>query len=353
MKRLFLLLPAIFLLVSCGNGAFFPPSREIEDMSLVRVLGIDLEDGNIKITGLTAGGASSESAAFSGSGATLSEAVGLLSRLPAGKNAVFSHVESVLIGEKAAGRVIPETLDFISRSNELRLGTRLFIVRGDTAAGLIEDSGGELGDLLSLLGENSPYLGVFAFTAGECSAALKRSGACLIECVKYDENVAPCGFAAIRDGKLALFLEERASEGAAIIMNRLQGGEVSLSGRTLMINGAETRFIPVEGPGGEPGAKLEVSLTARLAGTDGRTNAGNAEDELTLYVGENIRLALEAALKLGADLYDIRGSLMEARPFSAGAFSGFSMPSAEIDWSVSAKITGSFDLREGAESVAG
>ena len=275
--------------------------------------------------------------------------MGLLSRLPAGKNAVFSHVESVLIGEKAAGRVIPETLDFISRSNELRLGTRLFIVRGDTAAGLIEKCGGELSDLLSLLGENSPYLGVYAFTAGECSAALKRNGACLIECVKYDESVVPCGFAAISGGAPALFLDGRASEGAAIIMNRLQGGEVSLSGRTLMINGAETRFIPVDGSG----AKLEVSLTARLAGTDGRTNAGNAEEEFTLYEGENIRLALEAALKLGADIYDIRGSLMEARPFSAGAFSGFSMPSAEIDWSVSAKITGSFDLREGAESVAG
>ena len=190
MKRLFLLLPALLLLASCGNGAFFPPSREIEDMSLVRVLGIDLEGGNIKITGLTAGGAESESAAFSGSGATLAEAVGLLTRLPAGKNAVFSHAESVLISEEAAELVIPETLDFISRSNELRLGTRLFIVRGDTAAGLIEKCGGELGDLLSLLGENSPYLGVYAFTAGECSAALKRNGACLIECVKYDESVA-------------------------------------------------------------------------------------------------------------------------------------------------------------------
>ena len=148
-------------------------------------------------------------------GATLAEAVGLLTRLPAGKNAVFSHAESVLISEEAAELVIPETLDFISRSNELRLGTRLFIVRGDTAAGLIEKCGGELGDLLSLLGENSPYLGVYAFTAGECSAALKRNGACLIECVKYDESVVPCGFAAISGGAPALFLDGRASEGAA------------------------------------------------------------------------------------------------------------------------------------------
>ncbi len=353
MKRLFLLLPALFLLVSCGNGAFFPPSREIEDMSLVRVLGIDLEDGNIKITGLTAGGAESESAAFSGSGATLAEAVGLLSRLPAGKNAVFSHAESVLIGEEAAERVIPETLDFISRSNELRLGTRLFIVRGDTAAGLIDECGGELGDLLSLLGENSPFLGVYAFTAGECSAALKRNGACLIECVEFDESVAPCGFAAIRGGEPALFLDGRASEGAAIIMNRLQSVEVSLSGQTLMLNGAQTRFIPVCGSDGKVGAKLLVSLTARLAGTDGRAKQGNADEELALYAWENIRLALEAAREVGADLYDIRGSLMEAKPLSAGAFTGFFMPSAEIEWSVSAIITGSFDLRKGAESNAG
>ena len=44
---------------------------------------------------------------------------------------------------------------------------------------------------------------------------------------------------------------------------------------------------------------------------------------------------------------------MEAKPLSAGAFTGFFMPSAEIEWSVSAKITGSFDLRKGAESNAG
>lgn len=353
MKKLFLFLLSLpLLLCSCGNGEFFPPSRDVEDMGLVRVLGIDFAESGVTITGLTSGGTEGKGEVFSGDGQSVSEAVGRLVRLPAGKSAVFSHTESIIIGERAAGELFPEILDYIARSNELRLGVNIFIAKNGTAASLIEEGGDGLGELLDLVAESSPYLGSYAFSAGDCASALKRNGCCLVECLASGKEPEPDGFALICGGSLAQYLDKGESEGAAIIMNRLRGGEKALDGITLSLNGIKTAFSPLYKSGKLAGARLDIRLTAREAGASsgrgGRDAVQSALEKLENQELENVLSALAVCRSLGEDVFDIRASLMEAAPLASSAASRLHAGTMLLEVRLSAELTGSYDLREGS-----
>lgn len=348
-KFLILLLPIALCLSSCGNGSFFPVSREVEDMGLVRVLGIDSEGQTVKITGLTAGGTEGKGEIFSGEGQTVSEAIGRIIKLPAGKSAVFSHTESVIIGERAADERFREVLDHIAGSNELRLGIRLYIAKGDTASSVIEKSGDGLGELLDLVSESAPYLGAYAFTAGDCASALKRNGCCLALCLSSEDAPEPDGFAAVAGDGLYAFLDRDASEGAAIIMNRLKGGEKAFGGITFSLNGAATSFSPLYRGGRLAGARLDIRLTARKAGSasvSGEDSVQKALSQLEERELKGVLSAIALARSLGEDIFDIRSSLMESAPFDSVSASLLDAGEMLLEVRLSAEVTGSFDLRE-------
>jgi spore germination protein KC len=135
-RILFILAMSIFLLSGCWNRI------EINDIAIVTAVGLDQEDGKIRLSlqvavpsklgptsGATGGGGENSTFMISDTGATLSEAYrhlqGKLSR-----RIFFSHSRVLIIGEELAKKGVSHILDFYSRFHEPRMNSYIMFTKG-------------------------------------------------------------------------------------------------------------------------------------------------------------------------------------------------------------------------------
>ena len=153
MKRGAIFLIGLVLVVLALGQDSLPYSRDIEDLELMRVMGIDqgekTEDG-LKVT-MVGGdqstgkeGESQKPVALSQEAATLSKACTIMKSYGE-KFISYGHITQCLVGEEAAGRDLVQLLDYYERDIELRLNAPLYIVRGGTAGEVLEGGGEEEG----------------------------------------------------------------------------------------------------------------------------------------------------------------------------------------------------------------
>ncbi len=142
-KLIFLLIP--FLLCGCTHDF---SRKEIDEIDLVLVLGIDYTDGEYTVSGLynsdsgqassgessgDAGSSSGQEKLAQGTGKTAYEALEDL-KLKNKKSISLAQAGSFLIGDGAARQGIRESLDFLSRDETIKMEGLIYVIKDMSAS---------------------------------------------------------------------------------------------------------------------------------------------------------------------------------------------------------------------------
>ena len=137
-KLIFLVIP--LLLCGCTSDL---NRREIDELNIVHVLGVDYADGEYTITVVynSGGGGGQENSGelqtASGSGKTAYQAFEDLKNKNR-KSISIAHTGFYLIGDEAARRGIDYCIDFISRDETIKLEAMVFVAKDRKASDFIE-----------------------------------------------------------------------------------------------------------------------------------------------------------------------------------------------------------------------
>lgn len=382
MKRL-MIIPVLAIILSvsgCSGATIFSGYREIEDVELVRSIAIDKCEKGIRVTTSSGIGQQKEEPhIFEGEGATLAQALETLQKMPVGKETIYSHTERILISEEAAKLGISEYMDYIERAQAMRLGTKLYVIRGN-AGGLLRDTASKRSsatDMMEYLEKYIEELGNgYVFTCEDVAAALSQRGSALVMAVKTEERekaseddsenkVVPAGLAVIRDGLLTGFLSEEESYGAMLLMGLTKSDTMELEAdglaATVEMTGVKTEFKPVY-----DGQKLRrVDISAEVQGNilslsgEAKLEDEGFREKLAGAMAETergrIMSALERSRADGVDFMGLGGKLEREK---AVAFKKMDekwediFPSLEFRISVSAALRRTYDIDDPL-SVAG
>jgi len=368
MKRIILIVTAAGMLFvsGCSGTTILSNYREVEDLELVRTVGVDLyETGGVTLTVGTASSASDPPRFYQSSGASIAAVVNEMQRLPLGKEALFSHTAHFVFSEKAASKGLDGYLDYIERSPDMRLDTYLFIARGGTVSDLMTGVTGKksgVSEELSFLADNMANLGSgYAFTCREVAAGLCEGGVALIQAVNTKEHkvlfegqaeraLMPDGFAVIKDGRLVTFLNGQQSFGAALLLNKVKSRTMTATADgcelTLTVNKAKADYTPEFSSSGEiEKVKAVITLDANIISVDGgalisrRDIRDAAMRSLSEQVKEAASAALEASATLNADFLQLQKSLSLKSPKKLAALEDrWDTLYPEIDFELEAEI---------------
>lgn len=202
MKRYISILIIISSLLSLSEcGGIHTNYREIQQLLVVQTMGLDREEGSIRVSMAAAAEASgSGPRRMSAAGGTVSTAIRRAYELSYEEEIFFSHVNHILVGEAAAQEDMDSFLDYLCQSPELRIDIPLYIVREGTA----EQAVMEVGDGSRGISEVMQAVReVFAtasnsrvFTVADTISSLERYGSalvCAIRCEPGSESTPPQG----------------------------------------------------------------------------------------------------------------------------------------------------------------
>jgi len=271
-------------LTGCKKN-ILPQRKEIGDLQLVQVIGIDkslddtddfmltiasknLEEGGGQespgITGGKTGGTTEKALVLTSKGKTIFEAVRKL-QTHSNKTLFWGHAEYYLIGEEAARDNIAKYIDFFTRDHELRIESKIYIVRDSTAKDLIEQfNQGDfyIFDKLEILGQNLKLLSNseemhvhnlmrlinihHESARAPCIYLTNRDSGD----GKQIKDIEICGYAIFSNLKLAGFIDTDISRGVNLITNNVGSSVVvvkDLSGQnvSLEIINSNTEVIPL------------------------------------------------------------------------------------------------------------
>lgn len=143
MKK-WLVLLLCFLLTGCSA---LPRPREMENMALLRTLGVDYENGIYLLTASTGlrseGGRQEDSLILTGQGPDFPSALADLKE-NSDRTVFLGYVDQFLVGEGLWGPNLLPLLDCAAHDGELSLGARLWAVKGLSGAQAVH-SGGDRG----------------------------------------------------------------------------------------------------------------------------------------------------------------------------------------------------------------
>lgn len=302
MKRGFVAAMGLALMVLALGRESLPHARDIENLELMRVMGIDLgeqsEEGwKVTMVGgdQSAGkeGENTRPVVLSQEAATLAKACTTMKSYRE-KLISYGHVTQCLVGERAAERDLVRTLDYYERDIELRLNAPLYIVRGETAAEVLK-GGGEEEDgtvvkrLESIETDTQFQSDTSVQTVKEVLGQLSENGCALVPALARVEEegaggqkseqeqaagngaekmnkktIQTAGYAVFRESCLTGFLEEREARGANFLLDEIYGGvlELELDGGSLaavQLMDSHCEWKPVFGADGSL-----IRLTAEL-----------------------------------------------------------------------------------------
>jgi len=397
MRKILVGIGLIFLianLTGCEKG-ILPEGREIDDLQLVQVIGIDkLSDGsndcmitvaskNLEIgsnkdssggTGGFTGGSTSKALVLTARGKTVFDAVRNI-QTHSNKTIFWGHSEYYLIGEDAARENISKYIDFFTRDHELRIESKVYIVKVSNAKQLIEEfnhSDFYIADKLESLGHNLKLLSI--------SKELKVHE--LIKFLDIHNGSAriPCVHLTTRDTEEGKNIKDLECDGYAIVSDlRLVGfiGRDISRGINFITNTVDSSIVTVKDPTGQD-VSLEVidshtkviprfngdTLESILLKTKVISNLGEIQsqmeftDESTISLMESqeseilkteMKKALEEVVKLKSDCLEICDRISLRRPLKWHKIKDEWIqifPNVKIDIEVDSKILRTYELVE-------
>ena len=286
-----ILLVILFILaIATGNEQVLPAKRELSDLEITRVLGLDEvpNSNNVILSVLrdsaNAVGGSGENGTEQGAkkddeeelisvtAPSFNTGVSILQNYT-DKQFLGGHVKFALIGESMAKNQLKRAIDFLGRDNEIRLRTNFYIVRDMEAKDFLSEAGNDkylISEKLNNIGgENNELATTFEVTLTDVMKLIvENESSGVIPVVKIINSGQPFyrdyiiesshksgedydfvidGYGIIKDSKLIAFLDLGMSRGYNYIKNKLKEGMVEVDIKpdiekvVLSINNLSTR----------------------------------------------------------------------------------------------------------------
>lgn len=353
-KQVLLVLLLMLLLTGCRRySGFLPYAREIEDMELIRTLGVD-GAGETGVAITASGGTSQEETeVVSGEAGTISAAV-LELQGEGSSYLYFGHVTQLLLGEELARRGVMPSLDYVLRDVEMRLETALYVVRNGTAGQAIEaaaDDGSATDRLEALADDAGLTANSMPRTVKDVLAELDRQGASFLPAVLADDGLTAAGYGILKDGALVGWAEGDAALGVNLIFGKVDADVVEVqapdgTAAALRVVGAAASVRPIWQGDTLAGLKVHCKVDANLAEGSAMPDQATLdalEAALAQVEADRMAQALELSRALDADYLGLRQSAAFAVPWHKGVLLGSqSMKDLKLEATAQAVIQRSY-----------
>lgn len=353
-KQVLLVLLLMLLLTGCRRySGFLPYAREIEDMELIRTLGVD-GAGETGVAITASGGTSQEETeVVSGEAGTISAAV-LELQGEGSSYLYFGHVTQLLLGEELARRGVMPSLDYVLRDVEMRLETALYVVRNGTAGQAIEaaaDDGSATDRLEALADDAGLTANSMPRTVKDVLAELDRQGASFLPAVLADGGLTAAGYGILKDGALVGWAEGDAALGVNLIFGKVDADVVEVqapdgTAAALRVVGAAASVRPIWQGDTLAGLKIHCKVDANLAEGSAMPDQATLdalEAALAQVEAGRMAQALELSRALDADYLGLRQSAAFAVPWHKGVLLGSqSMKDLKLEVTAEAVIQRSY-----------
>ena len=353
-KQVLLVLLLMLLLTGCRRySGFLPYAREIEDMELIRTLGVDTAgDAGVAITA-SGGTSQEETEVVAGEAGTISAAV-LELQGEGSSYLYFGHVTQLLLGEGLAKRGVMPSLDYVLRDVEMRLETALYVVRNGTAGQAIEaaaDDGSATDRLEALADDAGLTANSMPRTVKDVLAELDRQGASFLPAVLADDGLTAAGYGILKDGALVGWAEGDAALGVNLIFGKVDADVVEVqapdgTAAALRVVGAAASVRPIWQGDTLAGLKVHCKVDANLAEGSAMPDQATLdalEAALAQVEAGRMAQALELSRALDADYLGLRQSAAFAVPWHKGVLLGSqSMKDLKLEATAQAVIQRSY-----------
>ena len=353
-KQVLLVLLLMLLLTGCRRySGFLPYAREIEDMELIRTLGVD-GAGETGVAITASGGTSQEETeVVSGEAGTISAAV-LELQGEGSSYLYFGHVTQLLLGEELVRRGVMPSLDYVLRDVEMRLETALYVVRNGTAGQAIEaaaDDGSATDRLEALADDAGLTANSMPRTVKDVLAELDRQGASFLPAVLADDGLTAAGYGILKDGALVGWAEGDAALGVNLIFGKVDADVVEVqapdgTAAALRVVGGAASVRPIWQGDTLAGLKVHCKVDANLAEGSAMPDQATLdalEAALAQVEADRMAQALELSRALDADYLGLRQSAAFAVPWHKGVLLGSqSMKDLKLEATAEAVIQRSY-----------
>lgn len=356
-------------LTGCGGQSWLPEGRELENMVLMRTLGVDKSEEGVMVTAASAeqSGGEQPAVVYSHSAGTVSAAC--LAMQSRGSAYIFyGHVGQLLAGEELAAAGLEEALGYVERDIEMRLDTEFYVVRGGNASDAItalSESGTSASERLESMAEDAGLMAAsMPRTVRELLSDTARCGATFAPALTLtgeegDYDLAADGYALLKDSTLIGFADGDAALGINLLLGRVEADVVECpmaqGTAALRVVGAQTKISPVFEKGALTGLTVKCAVDASVAqGPENLDLEHSPEEQKALETAlaqterERIVAALTLFQTLDADCLDLCRKAGMSAPWRWAALQeqwGEAFSTLPIRVEVTASIRRGYDVK--------
>ena len=400
MKRLLIIYIVMFSLALSGCTSIYNNYKEIEQLLVIRTMGLDEHGGGVMLS-LSSAAGSSLPRRLSAAGDSITSAMERIYNYSYEEQLFLSHVEHIIIGEDAAEKGIDDYLGYISRTPEMRLDMPIYVVIGGSAKDAVMQVGdGKRGisEVLETVEVSSRRRGDSGiYTAADVLRDSMRWGSaliCALECSEASETpdggsgkvqssgtasqteespqpqsgsneaaqltAAAQGFAVMREGKLCRYLSREQAIAVGFLRNDIGISDVQVKDKygdlvVLEIDSGGSRIKPQWINGELKGLDVHVDVGASVIEISGGGELQSAEytDHLTAQlealISDYVTQTLQASKDLKADFLGLSTAVEKYSPESYRMLSrDFPdlLPELELSITVSGKLRHTNDMRD-------
>jgi len=291
------------------------------------------------------------------------------------KTIFWGHTDYYLIGEEAARDNIAKYIDFFTRDHELRIESKVYVVKGSTAKDLIEQfnqTNYYIHDKLKSLGQSSKllsnsremkihelmrFIDVHHASARVPCIYLKNRA---VGDGKQTKDIENYGYAIFSNLKLVGFIDKGISRGLNLITNDVESSVVvvkDLTGQdvSLEIIDSNTEVIPFFNGDNLESITLKTKVTSNIGELQsqidftGEESISYIESQQSEILKKEMEKVLEEVLDFQSDCLEICDGIRLKRPLKWHKIENHWMqilPNIKIDIQVESKIQRTYEMKE-------
>lgn len=285
MKKKLICMALLLAALLTGCGRWLPQAREMDDMALMRTMGVDAgeQSGQLTVTVSSSRrargiqGEEEKPLILSATRPSISGACLAMQGL-SDSYVFYGHVDQLLLGEKLAQQGVLETLEHFSQDQELGLGAQAWLIRGEQAQAAIQ-AGKETGvdnRLSSLQADGEMGAAGLSRTVGEVLTGLLEDGSAYLPALELsqgegeDTALLEYGYGVLKNGVLTGWLTGEKARGLELAQGQPGADLLELEEATVRVNTAALTCTPLVTDGNLEGLELDLRLSAQVEQTHAR-----------------------------------------------------------------------------------
>lgn len=381
----------IFMLIATGCSNISFGKVEIDELLILNAVGVDRSNDNNESTvaisaasksinatseetSNASAGQKGNSALLVSTGETVFEAIRKLSTFSEDR-LFWGHVDYILIGEDAAKDNLPQYLDFFMRDHELRLNSKVLIVKDNTAKAVFQQTIEEenfIGDILENLFKSKGRMSIsdellLVEIMGMFDNTCISTYIPCIELINEPNNkIKLSGFALFKDTDLFGYITDDMARGFNWVRGKIDSGVISVKDKngqkiSLEIIESKTKIKPVISDG-RLDIKIKILFSTNITGVMGTKNIFE-KDELDFLktqqeeaVKNEVKKIIEFAQKNNMDIFGICNEVHHKKPvYWKSIKDNWSeiFPNLNITVEVDSNINRTYDIKQPVRSGYG